>query len=469
MQANLKLLNQEKTVKGTLTQAQLWKEVEKSAWTWPEEKQIINFWSSKPKKWASWDLLDQVPKFSEDNLSEEISQEFFTSLCTKNVKDFLNQKFQNWNVDLIDGHLNESIGSRKPDLVGYEKDTRDVLGIKFIVDIKKRGITATSKQKKQSYEDKPFSPQEKGQAVDFALALLRKQPWRQFVISGLTDGVRFVFYKVYVNQVLVSSTFKGKLGWIKFGSILCASDEELGYVKHQFPVGFTHIEFLGEGGSSYAFKSRMNDGKDVVLKVPKHSKNLENERSVLKELAEKKIEFVPRLVETGLKNILCEQPLGSTVQPAKSDGLLINQSHGCQLVKTLEKVHVNCEYVHRDIKPSNIFIANGNVLLKDWGSAAKSGVEVKPETTPLFAGNLINMSEEHHKPTANIDLVMLVRTLYVSWTRWSGPTDDENAENAWNTEMSGELWQEALQYARNCEYRKLEKWIERSGPRFSQT
>lgn len=109
-------------------------------------------------------------------------------------------------------HETPTVGSRKPDVNVYYEDKliKGVLRIIFSWELKSRAVENNHK----------FSNEEIGQVIDTGMELLRQQPFRQFTLAVLTDGVRFVFFKisrvrhqVEEFKVIQSNTFLNMQGW----------------------------------------------------------------------------------------------------------------------------------------------------------------------------------------------------------------------------------------------------------------
>jgi hypothetical protein len=109
-------------------------------------------------------------------------------------------------------HETPTVGSRKPDMNLYH-DTTETKGILRIIsswELKPRAVESNH----------AFSADEIGQLIDTNMELLRQQPFRTFTIAVLSDGVRFVFFKITrLNQhfedfhIVQSSTYLNMRGW----------------------------------------------------------------------------------------------------------------------------------------------------------------------------------------------------------------------------------------------------------------
>jgi len=200
-----------------------------------------------------------------------------------------------------------------------------------------------------------------------------------------------------------------------------------------------------------------HDSFPVAIKIFKeeHRKKCGHERKILDSL--KALDNVPSVitqVDVRGKTALVISPAGHPVLPEKR-GVHTNKTDFAHLVAVLRYAH-SLKICHRDVKPQNIFKDdNGRVFLNDWSSAATTGSRVPWEGTPFFYPK----HEAMHRPTAEDDLVALVRTVYILSTH-----DDPRfpARFAWEgstmTRMEGNLlFRRALECARALDYDGLMK------------
>ena len=110
-------------------------------------------------------------------------------------------------TSIVDNHAYRTVsfGSRKPDIVSYERGCTGVLGITFFGDVKRSGSGE-------------FTDQEKGHILDMGFDLMDIQRGRPFLICYLTDGNRFQFFQIdrkedgtYYSQY--SAVYSGFIGW----------------------------------------------------------------------------------------------------------------------------------------------------------------------------------------------------------------------------------------------------------------
>lgn len=85
-------------------------------------------------------------------------------------------------------HNAEKYGTRKPDMVGYRPGEEGGMSILWIGDVKRSGMH-------------DFGNDEIGHVLDMALSLYKHQGGkRPFIITFLTDGARFQFFKVFFDD-----------------------------------------------------------------------------------------------------------------------------------------------------------------------------------------------------------------------------------------------------------------------------
>ena len=109
-------------------------------------------------------------------------------------------------------HEMPTVGSRKPDINVYH-DTAETKGILRI-------ISSWELTPRAVESNHAFSADEIGQLIATNMELLRQQPFRTFTIAVLSDGVRFVFFKITRLShhfedfhILQSSTYLNMRGW----------------------------------------------------------------------------------------------------------------------------------------------------------------------------------------------------------------------------------------------------------------
>lgn len=111
-------------------------------------------------------------------------------------------------------HNTPTFKSRKPDVNIYHQsvDNKGILRVVSSWELKSRGV--------QNLHS--FSLDEIGQVVATSKKLMRNQPFRKFTVAVLSDGVRFMFFKIErLNppqldndyRVSQSSTYLNMRGW----------------------------------------------------------------------------------------------------------------------------------------------------------------------------------------------------------------------------------------------------------------
>lgn len=324
-----------------------------------------------------------------------------------------------------------------------------------------------------------FPDEQAGQILDMVTQLMEyEQRNRPFMFAGLTDGYRWMFFKVirvatgYRYQQ--STVYQGLVGWRHFLGILCAPLYELGVVTPDISmVGLSGIRLecvLGIGGSSVVYRAKIgyaghdSDSEDYVLVKVYHASRLasrESEAQALSLLARTEVNDVPTLVLGGkgtssypdcgpMENVLVVQPVGTPVLPVKG-GQTVRGKHLRQLVSILQQAHA-AGLQHRDIKPDNIYLVGDSLLLNDWGSACPIKDEEAVQGTPGFCD----------PPTFNgsgkvRDLRAAVRTAW-AMVRNQFPLTDEEDSNFWNFLENSEeqcMWTQAWDRANEAKYDEL--------------
>lgn len=127
-------------------------------------------------------------------------------------------------VPLLDTENTPTLGSRKPDIPCYYLSVNQLSLLRMVTFVECKPRSATTGMP-------AFSPAEVGQVICTAELLLDKQPQRAFAIVGLSDGVRFQFFRVGrdggTSKVLVSCMFMNMDGWAVCYAFDCFKDMHL--------------------------------------------------------------------------------------------------------------------------------------------------------------------------------------------------------------------------------------------------
>lgn len=327
-----------------------------------------------------------------------------------------------------------------------------------------------------------FPDDQAGQILDMVTQLMEyEQRNRTFMFAGLTDGYRWMFFKIIrfgtAYQYQQSTVYQGLSGWRHFLGMLCAPLHELGAVTPEVSMAglrdITLEHVLGKGSSSVVYQSKikkdMSDGDSDELALVKvynsaHLTTRESEATALSTLANAKVDNVPVLILEGMgtskypnvassENILIVQPVGLPVLPVKG-GRGVRGKHLSQLISILQQAHA-AGLQHRDIKPENIYLVDDSLLLNDWGSACP--LQCDDQTwqgtpgfcdPPTFAGN-----------GKVRDLRSAVRAAW-AMSRNQYPLTDEDEPGFWNFLENSEeksVWTQAWTHANVENYEELSK------------
>jgi len=215
---------------------------------------------------------------------------------------------------------------------------------------------------------KDFTEEQKGHEFGFAQEFLYVvQPLREFVISFLTDGNRWQFYKItalrqqsgHAIEVEMTTVFRGYEGWAFFLGLLFSPLDALGYVHMPQVPDVVIQEFLGSGLSSFVFEVNRGDVK-LLMKVFRQGceAHAKAEMYALRTLARDLTldDRVPKLIENcgehDGKWVILVSPVAAPVFPAASVGHRASGQDLCELVDILQATH-KLGLRHDDLKPSN--------------------------------------------------------------------------------------------------------------------
>jgi len=201
------------------TEAELAKAIINSKELIPFNEQLKGFLTDLKVKW--WILHDDVWNGTFPNTGsteKDICQPFVTNILQPFTQLIIskfsvgipgNSSSYESDIELSSTVNNKaykvvSFGSRKPDIVSYEKGCTGVSAITFFGDVKRSGTG-------------DFSHQEMGHIIDMAYDFMEIQTDRSFLICFLTDGNRFQFFHTYRSgtQYLsqYSAVYSGLDGW----------------------------------------------------------------------------------------------------------------------------------------------------------------------------------------------------------------------------------------------------------------
>ena len=97
---------------------------------------------------------------------------------TKHIKNYFTEAKSEQTLTMVDAHTFPTIGTHKPDCPMYAKSrTQTVFNLVSIGELKKR----------RGGNVQDFSNEEKGHILQFALALIQKQPWRNRAIFQMEN------------------------------------------------------------------------------------------------------------------------------------------------------------------------------------------------------------------------------------------------------------------------------------------
>eukprot|EP00597_Dinobryon_sp_UTEXLB2267_P018106 CAMPEP_0201114344 /NCGR_PEP_ID=MMETSP0812-20130820/78350_1 /ASSEMBLY_ACC=CAM_ASM_000668 /TAXON_ID=98059 /ORGANISM="Dinobryon sp., Strain UTEXLB2267" /LENGTH=499 /DNA_ID=CAMNT_0047377975 /DNA_START=426 /DNA_END=1926 /DNA_ORIENTATION=- len=367
-------------------------------------------------------------------------------------------------------HDAPTVGSRKPDVNIYYKsiETKGVLRIVSSWELKPRGQP----------NNHSFSPDEIGQLIDTNMELLRQQPFRTYTLAVLSDGVRFVFFKIIrpishrdEYKVLQSSTYLNMSGWEIAFALLLQPPGYFGYKRFNMK-GFNINKVIGQGAHTFVFEVSSGDDDPRVMKLfeidEEYYTELEN-LNKLRDILQSRPEFahVPKVDRalmvvteaiSGRKyKVIMSLPLCVPIRP-KRGGKVLTRTHCVDILNTLEAVHAenlfNC-----DIKPSNVLMDGDVVVLCDWGSAVFArGNDPLPVRSVGTIGFCDFTLETPSIPNASHDLMALVRTVYANYTHQVVPSDKVRADAFWKRNfLKFSIWKKAMEYARDANYTLLKK------------
>lgn len=261
--------------------------------------------------------------------------------------------------------------------------------------------------------------------------------------------------------------------------MLTSAVEDLGFVSFDVP-GWQIVDGLGKGRFSSVYSCRRrpsiiissNVEEKFVLKVfggdTKHLAMAE--KSILVELNDNNIANIPISLDlfSGSESFhaLILTPLGVPVLPCPINNP-VTPSMIVTLLQVIRSVH-GLGWIHRDVKPDNIYFDSrdmSRIVLSDWSSAAKAGIECDYVGTRLF-GDPPDIPDRpnKHVPTPILDLRSLARTAFcLSKQRLPLVDDHSNVGQYWgNVIRDCSLFAKAMDYAGAGNYDALEHFFRTS-------
>jgi hypothetical protein len=312
--------------KGVTTQAQFCSRLREKQLLVPARQTDI--WDEH-EKWPLGEEPKQPKEGASENItksSDESVQAIGTRILTQ-LRDHGGGKEKPWNsLPEPDAYKQVSFGSRKPDIVNYQKDKTGSLAITSFGDFKKRGTGN-------------FSNDEVGHVLDMARVFMEDvMIHRKFVVVFLSDGVRWQFFRVergssgvlkYMEAAVISNAMDG---WQRYIALLSAPMKQVGFVIPEIDGVELH-EVLGRGGSAVVYRGKYKE-KEVLVKVFFETRKLsfEAERNALTTL--KGVAGVPR-------SEVCLDVMNHISLEGSYRKVIVVTPVGTPLAKHKERVKVN--------------------------------------------------------------------------------------------------------------------------------
>ncbi len=173
--------------------------------------QIDNLLNRLIVKWWPSNLNDVGFPSSTDK-ETKTCQPFVTSVLKLFNKGFVEVKKRKsriskvnvLNVPFIEAYSTPTVGKKRPDCVFHEPDKTGNTAITLLGEVKGGG-------------QGEFSDEDIGQLTDVTERVMKYQPYRQFMITFLTDGRRFQFYQCHRSSsnftFQFSAIYSDKQAW----------------------------------------------------------------------------------------------------------------------------------------------------------------------------------------------------------------------------------------------------------------
>lgn len=250
-------------------------------------------------------------------------------------------------------------------------------------------------------------------------------------------------------------------GQIFFG-LLILPVEELGFVSFDVP-NWQLLNGLGQGRFSAVFSCRHVETDEVfVMKVFRGDTRhmAETERTVLQSLSEEGVANIPSVQEFHFCDsfsALILTPLGVSVLPCRGR-TIVTPAMLVALLQVVQGAH-RSQWIHRDIKPDNIYLDqrdSSRIVLNDWSSAARPGIECDYVGTRLFGDR--PRGDRKHTPDARLDLRCLVKTAFClskQYVAWAEDNDSAVQQHWGQIEQQFPTFQMAMAHANAVDYEAL--------------
>ena len=272
---------------------------------------------------------------------------------------------------LVERGNKPTIGSRKPDVIGYHSAADALLSclpyLAFLGELKRPGA---------NLEDNDT----RGQTVNFASLLLQEEPFRESVMIFPTNGEKFelmcvkpptpattkVQTYVYQSVPFFPGAIPQQVCGLDVLWNLCSSTmSDLGSAA--LPAFASDAQYLGAGGSSIVFQH-----EDCAIKVPRRNHLMrDHDGVVLRDLLQHELSVYNVLAQAGCTLFLEASPLRMALQTRQGidtdHTLLLKLKPVCRPVKPehvtmkgvrycLEQLRAlhECGYVHLDMRRQNI-------------------------------------------------------------------------------------------------------------------
>ena len=381
---------------------------------------------------------------------------------------------------LVGRSTTPSIGTRKPDMVGYvamapAEPAGDMVAVSNTVT--HIVCFGSLKPRRAADNDGKFTDEEKGGVLDFAVKLLENQQWRAEkgslarVVAFLSDGAHIVFFECTFRVDVNGQALRVSLVEVRESASLPLAGEggaylagltrtpldALGYELPQCEVAGAPVElraYLGMGATSHGFAATWRGDDAVVLKryhaatppaVVLQEQAAHHAAAGVPGVCQLRGEaagcllLAPRgavsysLHARSRADAAAPAPAGlwSVAAPpappaVPASPVLPGAAEFCDLLDALAGLHA-AGWVHRDPRPANFFRdAAGRFFLADLGSAARIGDAAAaaadtrpwaPQYGPLAALRATADGLPPPAPEATHDFEQVARLVYAAQAR----------------------------------------------------